>query len=124
MVVGAYRGQGAAYIFERLSIAWTQTAKLQASGAAQDAAVGGAVAIFGDIVLVNSEDDDSGAESGCLFPFSLPLMVSRIRVCLRQRSGLDLVGADKGRGCRWCEGRPLRPLSGDQCRLCSHCLSI
>jgi hypothetical protein len=119
MVVGANVGRGAAYIFERLptGTAWTQTAKLMASGAAFDASMGGAVAIYGDTVLVNSEDDDHGTDSGTVSPspHSSLLMASRSCVCLRQ-SWLELVGADESRGCRWRQGRLLRAVSRDQRR--------
>jgi hypothetical protein len=68
MVVGAYRDQtyyqGAAYIFEKLLGSWTQTAKLKANDLAPEDYMGGAVALFGDLVMVNTEDDDKGPDSG------------------------------------------------------------
>lgn len=70
IVVGAYRDQsygqyqGSAYIFEKSSGSWTQTTKLRGSELSKDDSMGGAVAIFGDLVMVNVEDDDKGVDSG------------------------------------------------------------
>lgn len=74
MVVGAFRDQrnfqGAAYIFEKLGGSWTQTAKLQANDLAPEDFMGGAVALYGDVVMVNTEDDDKGVDAGLSFPFA------------------------------------------------------
>jgi hypothetical protein len=72
MVVGAYRDQksfqGAAYIFEKLLGSWTQTAKLKANDLAPEDYMGGAVALFGDVAMANTEGDDKGVDSGLSIP--------------------------------------------------------
>lgn len=51
---------GAAYVFERQSGAWVQTAYLKAPSPAEDAYFGNALALEGDTLVVGALGDDSG----------------------------------------------------------------
>lgn len=75
LVVGAYRdqsygqNQGSVYIFEKFAGFWTQTTQLRGSDLSKDDAMGGAVAIHGDLILTNAADDDRGVDSGLTLSF-------------------------------------------------------
>ncbi len=64
---------GAAYIFERNgSGIWSQTAKLQASDASYDAAVGNSVSLSGDRAIVGAfSRDNGGYDVGAAYVFEL-----------------------------------------------------
>jgi uncharacterized repeat protein (TIGR01451 family) len=65
---------GAAYVFERNSggpDAWSETAKLMASDAADFDMFGHSAAIDGDTIVIGADrDDDNGADSGSAYVFS------------------------------------------------------
>jgi hypothetical protein len=76
IVVGAYGDDdngdktGAAYVFELVGGAWTQTAKLTASDGAGKDYFGWAVAIYGETIAVGAwGDDDFGSASGSAYVF-------------------------------------------------------
>ncbi|MBI1763268.1 MAG: putative Ig domain-containing protein [Acidobacteria bacterium] len=56
--VGANRNQGAAYVFTRLGIGWSQQQKLNASDGLAHAAFGSALALAGNTALIGAPDDD------------------------------------------------------------------
>ena len=75
-VVGAYlhddiiNNRGATYIFHRNGTNWTQLAKLEASGGAEDDEFGWSVSIDGDYIVIGSPgDDDVGNGSGSAYIF-------------------------------------------------------
>ncbi len=61
---------GAAYIFERVGNAWTQTAKLTTDDGASGDRFGSSVAISGDTAIIGAPgDDDRGGNSGSVHVF-------------------------------------------------------
>ncbi|MBS0196292.1 MAG: hypothetical protein JSR77_05995 [Planctomycetes bacterium] len=58
--VGANPNQGAAYVFVRTGITWTQQAQLTASDGAAGDQFGGGVALSGDTAIVGAYADDMG----------------------------------------------------------------
>jgi hypothetical protein len=79
IVVGAYQedttpntGNGAAYVFTRSGVTWTQQAKLLASDAASDEFFGTSVAISGDTIVVGArwEDTVPNSENGAAYVFT------------------------------------------------------
>ena len=63
-------GAGAAYVFVRTGAVWSQQAKLMASDATGDEAVGYSVSLFGDTALVGAPlDKHSGAQPGSAHVF-------------------------------------------------------
>jgi hypothetical protein len=76
-IVGAHldddniSNSGAAYVFVRIGLEWTEQAKLLASDGAHDGRLGEAVAIDGDTVLIGCPyDDDNGFWSGAVYVFT------------------------------------------------------
>ncbi len=62
---------GAAYVFVRSGVSWSQQAKLTASDAAADDEFGESVSVSGDQALVGARlDDDAGSRSGSAYLFS------------------------------------------------------
>ena len=55
--------QGAAYVFTRTGIVWTQQQKLTASDGAAQAAFGSAVALDGNTALIGAPDDDNNNQT-------------------------------------------------------------
>ena len=82
VIVGAYRNyggasdSGSAYLFEKPSSGWintAQTAKLTASDATVSEWFGRSVAISGDRVIVGAhKDDEGGSDSGSVYLFEKP----------------------------------------------------
>ena len=60
--IGANTNQGSAYVFVRNGASWSQQAKLLGDAGVQDL-FGGAVAIFGDTVLIGSSGDSPGGSA-------------------------------------------------------------
>jgi hypothetical protein len=56
----AASGSGAAYVFTRSGMIWSQQAYLKASNTGVDDEFGGSVAVSGDTVVVGAEREDSG----------------------------------------------------------------
>jgi hypothetical protein len=64
---------GAAYLFERFGTSWAEKAKLVASDAASADLFGHSVALSSDTAMIGAPgDDDSGANTGAVYFFSLP----------------------------------------------------
>ncbi len=75
-IVGAYldddlaHDAGAAYVFVRSGVLWTQQAKLTAHDAAADDQLGRSVSVSGDTAVVGAwSDDDAGSWSGSAYVF-------------------------------------------------------
>jgi hypothetical protein len=69
-LIGAYdddEGRGAAYVFTRSGVNWSQQAKLVASDAAFDDEFGNAVALSGDTALIGAHGDDVSRGSAYVF---------------------------------------------------------
>lgn len=67
---GSTSGTGAVYIFEKVAGVWSQTAKLNASDAANGDHFGVSVSLSGNRLLVGSRyDDDRGMNSGSAYLF-------------------------------------------------------
>jgi hypothetical protein len=61
---------GSAYVFDKVSGVWTQSAKLLPAGGTAYDFFGISIAIFGDTVVVGADgDDDSGSSSGSAYVF-------------------------------------------------------
>lgn len=61
---------GAAYVFSRGLLGWTEEARLLASDGAQNDFFGVSIAMFGDMVVVGAEgDDDNGQFSGSAYVY-------------------------------------------------------
>ena len=61
---------GAAYVFQRSGIAWTQQTKLSASDAASSDFFGGSAAISGDYIIMGAAyEDENGPEAGAAYVF-------------------------------------------------------
>jgi hypothetical protein len=60
---GAGYQAGAAYVFDRVGTAWTESAKLVANDAAAFDFLGASVSVFGDVVLLGAPDADGPAGS-------------------------------------------------------------
>jgi hypothetical protein len=62
---------GSAYVFVRSGTVWTEEAKLTASDGAGNDEFGDSVCVLGDTLMIGSPgDDDGGAESGSVYPFT------------------------------------------------------
>ncbi len=74
LVVGSNRNngnRGAAYVFTRVGMTWTQQAKLVAADAAPNDEFGYSLAIRGDTIVVGApRDDDAGDGSGSAYVFT------------------------------------------------------
>nr|MBA2543956.1 FG-GAP repeat protein [Deltaproteobacteria bacterium] len=72
-VVGAWvknSGRGAAYVFTRNGVTWTQQQKLTASDGATGDEYGSAVSLVGETAVIGSKkDDDNGNDSGALYVY-------------------------------------------------------
>jgi hypothetical protein len=68
---GCNQYQGAAYVFTRTDITWTQQAKLEASDGATNDQFGYCVYLSGDTALISANfDNDSGHHSGSAYVFT------------------------------------------------------
>lgn len=67
---GPTAGPGAAYVFEKVSGVWTQTAKLEASDGAGGDFFGSAVSLFGDRALIGASQDGVGEGSAYVFRYT------------------------------------------------------
>ena len=72
--IGNATDAGAAYVFSRTGITWTQTGKLTSSDATKDDNFGGSIAIDGSTVVVGADGEDVGGylvDSGAAYVFIL-----------------------------------------------------
>ena len=84
---------GAAYVFQRSGLDWSQAAKLKASDGAANDRFGSSVGVGGGHVLVGAPGDDSNAGAVYVFQFGAGAWAQKTKLTAVDRDGGHLFGA-------------------------------